>query len=205
MITRQFSTRSNIAASIVGNGIVAAAYLLSIPLYLPYIGVEAYGLVGLFVALQTVLTVLDFGLSVTLNREFAIRSNSSERSVEMRDLLFTSETITWCVSAAIAVIGVFLAPVLASGTNPQEVSFDTVRSSFVAMGFALALHFPTTLYSGGMYGMQRQALLSAIFVVFSVLKTLGALAILAFPRHFLSGRQFVRDFTVQRWRQFCAW
>jgi O-antigen/teichoic acid export membrane protein len=45
--------------------------LAFIPLYIKYLGVEAYGLVGLFSVLQISFTLLDMGMSLTLSREMA--------------------------------------------------------------------------------------------------------------------------------------
>ena len=42
-----------------------------VPVYISYLGIEAYGLIGLFATLQAWLSLLDLGLSPTLNREMA--------------------------------------------------------------------------------------------------------------------------------------
>lgn len=180
LLSREFTTRANIFVNIAANAIVAVAYIVAIPLYLPYIGVEAYGLVGLFAALQTILTVLDLGLSVTLNRELAVRSNSPDRAGEMRDLVRTTEIIYWGIGLLIAISGAASAQFLTGMANPAELSAATIRDCFVIMSIALALQFPIALYSGGLFGLQRQALVSAVFVVFLLLRSLGAVAILAF-------------------------
>ena len=45
--------------------------LVCVPMYLYYLGVEAYGLVGFFIFTQSVLQLLDLGLAPTINREVA--------------------------------------------------------------------------------------------------------------------------------------
>ena len=45
--------------------------LAFVPLYIHYLGVEAWGLVGLMTMLQALLTLLDMGLTPTLSREMA--------------------------------------------------------------------------------------------------------------------------------------
>lgn len=180
LFDRSFSTWINVLSNLSANGLVAAAYLIYVPLIIRYFGVEGYGLVGIFVSLQTVLTILDLGLSVSLNRELAIRLSTPDRASEMRDLVRTSEAIYWSVATLIALASMLLAGPLASYTNPQGIAFDAVLRSFMIMGVALAFHFPIALYSGGLYGIQRQAQVSVIFVVFSLLKTLGAVFILEF-------------------------
>ena len=43
--------------------------LAFVPLYIKFMGIESYGLVGIFVSLPALFGVLDMGLSTTLNRE----------------------------------------------------------------------------------------------------------------------------------------
>ena len=47
----------------------AGASLVAVPIYLKYLGFEAYGLVGFFMVTQSLLTLLDFGLAPTVSRE----------------------------------------------------------------------------------------------------------------------------------------
>ena len=180
LFDRSFSTWANVASNLSANALAAVAYLVYVPLVIRYFGVEGYGLVGIFLSLQTILTILDLGLSVSLNRELAVRISKPDRAPEMRDLVRTSETIYWSIALIIAIAATLTARPLAAYSNPQGFEFDTVVQSFLVMGVALAFHFPIALYSGGLYGIQRQAQVSAIFVVFSLLKTIGSVLVLEF-------------------------
>ena len=46
--------------------------LAFVPLYIKFMGIESYGLVGIFASLLALFGLLDMGLSTTLNRELAI-------------------------------------------------------------------------------------------------------------------------------------
>ena len=61
-------------ANLVGRGWSVVMGLVFIPLYVRYMGIEAYGLVGLFTTLQALFSLLDLGMSAALNREFARQS-----------------------------------------------------------------------------------------------------------------------------------
>lgn len=177
---RDFSLRSNLIANFAGNALVAVILIVSVPLYLPYIGIEAYGLVGFFVAFQAILSVLDLGLSVTLTRELAVRTGEDNDSTDVRDLVRTTEIIYWGMALLIGVICVAAMPYLIHLVNPQSLSPATLRDCFLIMSVALALQFPIGLYSGGLYGLQKQALLSGVNVVYAVVRNLGVLAVLHF-------------------------
>jgi len=45
--------------------------LAFVPLYIKYLGIEAYGLIGVFAILQAWLRLLDMGMKPAINREMA--------------------------------------------------------------------------------------------------------------------------------------
>jgi O-antigen/teichoic acid export membrane protein len=62
-----------------------------IPVYIRYVGIEAYGLVGLFVMFQAWLGLLDLGLTPMLSREMGRSSGGTVGPQAIRDLLRTVE------------------------------------------------------------------------------------------------------------------
>ncbi len=60
--------RRALVISILSRGWAAALTLLAVPLYLRFIGVEAYGVVGLFTSFSILVGFLDLGLGATLTR-----------------------------------------------------------------------------------------------------------------------------------------
>ncbi|MDI1240338.1 MAG: oligosaccharide flippase family protein [bacterium] len=168
----------NIAANIAANVVTAAILFVSIPLIIPYIGLEAYGLVGFYVTLQTLILVLELGLNVTITREFAILSQDEERASELRDLLWTAEVFYFGMAAASLVVWISITQLLADFVNPAGLERSTIYLSLLLMGVPLVLQFPASLYSSGLFGIQRQALVSAITTAFSALRNLGVIAVL---------------------------
>jgi len=55
----------NTFANLFGAAWSAAVGVLCVPVYLKLLGAEGYGLVGLFVTLQSVFVVLDLGIGAT--------------------------------------------------------------------------------------------------------------------------------------------
>ena len=84
--------------------------LSCIPLYIKFMGVEAYGLVGFYLMLQAMLQVLDLGVSPTMNREMARYSVEPEKADEARDLVRTLEIGYWLVGILIGVALVAASP-----------------------------------------------------------------------------------------------
>lgn len=63
--------KRNLIANYLGQGWNALMGLAFVPLYIKYLGMEAYGLIGLFALLQAWLSLLDMGMTPTLNPEMA--------------------------------------------------------------------------------------------------------------------------------------
>ena len=87
--------KKNLIANYIGQGWTAIMGLVFIPYYIKYLGIEAYGLIGLFAMLNTWLSLLDMGLAPTLNREMARYSASKTNSSKsIRDLLRSVEYVS---------------------------------------------------------------------------------------------------------------
>src|SRR5215210_5065650 len=100
----------NLAANFVGKGWTALMGIVFIPLFIRFMGIESYGLVGFFTTLQAMFILLDLGLTTTLNRELARYSAVSEKSQDMRDLVRTLEIVYWGVAICIGIIVCILSP-----------------------------------------------------------------------------------------------
>ncbi|HXQ32945.1 MAG TPA: oligosaccharide flippase family protein, partial [Anaerolineales bacterium] len=107
--------KRNLIANIVGKGWAALMGIAFIPLYIKFMGIESYGLVGFYTTLQGVFALLDFGLTTTLNRELARYSAFSEKSQDMRDLVRTLETVYWGLALTIGAVVLILSPFIARG------------------------------------------------------------------------------------------
>ena len=84
--------RRNIVANIAGRGWAALLSLAVFPVYIHFLGIEAFGLIGFFLSVTSILSLLDLGLGTALNRQFAQYSMQSGKAQEMHDLLRTLES-----------------------------------------------------------------------------------------------------------------
>lgn len=172
--------KANLIANLAGNSFVAFLLVLFVPFYMRYMGVEAYGLVGFFVPIQAIATVLDFGLSTTVNRELAVRDGIPGKEKESRDIVRTLEIVYWCGAIVIAGMAMTILPLFSAWLNPQHLTAQTIKTCAMIVGVTLALQFPVSFYTGGILGLQRHVILNVSNVVFGMLKSIGALGILHF-------------------------
>jgi O-antigen/teichoic acid export membrane protein len=173
------SLSRNIVANYVGRGWMALISLLLIPVYIKFIGVEAYGLVGFYTALSSVLSVLDLGIGATMNRELARRSAVPEQSDSKRDLVRTLEIVYWGISILAGVIIVLIAPFITDNwIKAQDLDQHTILKAVQLMGISFAFQFPMSLYQGGLMGMQKQVLVNIILIITSTVRSGGVILIL---------------------------
>lgn len=171
--------KRNITANFVGNIWQAIMSLAFIPLYIKFMGVESYGLIGVFATLQAIFILLDMGLSVTLTREMARLSVLPGREQDMRNLTRSLEVIYWCVAVFIGIVIMVIAPFIAHHwIRAGQLSPQAIEQALRLMGFVMAFQWPASFYSGGLMGLQRQVLLNAINIGMSTLRGAGAVLIL---------------------------
>jgi O-antigen/teichoic acid export membrane protein len=171
--------QKNIVANSLGSLFTVVLNLVFIPLYIKFMGMEAYGLIGFFVTLQSIFFILDLGLGSTLNREIARLSVLEHKAKEMRDLLRTLEVPFWSVGLIIGGIVILVAPFCAHHwLKLQNLAPSTVQHTIMIMGVALALQWPFSFYSGGLQGLQKQGLINILAVATALCRGLGAVIIL---------------------------
>lgn len=171
--------KTNIIANILGRGWAVLSTVVFLPLYVKLIGVEAYGLVGIFASLQGVIAFTDMGLTATLNREMARLSSYDDAADEMGDTLWTIELIYALIILVVTATIYFSSGLLATQwINAKTLTVLTIRSSVELMSFTLAFQVAISLYQGGMIGLQRQVMLNSINVVSGVLKATTTLLVL---------------------------
>ena len=170
--------RRNIIANVAGRGWSALLSLAVVPVYIHFLGIEAYGLIGFFLSLTAILSLLDLGLGTALNRQFAQYSAQSGKAREMRDLLRTLEIIYWLIGIAIGATMAALAPAIAAyWIKPQHLSRETVTQVLAMMGIALACQWPRALYTGGLMGMQRQVAFNLLSSITGGVNSIGGVLI----------------------------
>ena len=170
----------NLAANFAGRIWGALIGIVFVPIYVRYLGIESYGLVGFFVALQATAQVLDFGLAATLNRELARLSALPDRRGDARDFVRTLEVGYWSVGGFLTLSTWALAPLLAAQwIQAESLPLVAVENAVRAMAVVLGLQWPLGIYYGGLMGLQRQARANALRIGMTTLAAVGAAVVLA--------------------------
>lgn len=173
------SLAKNIVANYLGRGWTFLLSILLIPVYLRFLGIEAYGLVGFYMVLISTLSIFDFGISNTMNRELARLSVNTDSASVQRDLVRTLELIYWGIAILAGVIIILLAPYIAhTWIKAENIPQTTILKTIQLMAIAVALQFPISLYQGGLMGLERQVLVNVILALIGTLRSVGAILVL---------------------------
>jgi O-antigen/teichoic acid export membrane protein len=173
--------RRNVVANFLGSGWNVLLSLALVPFYISIMGIESYGLIGIFTVLLAILAPLEAGLGTTLNRELAELSGSEGRLGQMRDAIRTLEWIYWPLALLAGSIVVLLAPWITSfWVQPENLPLSAVRWAVTVMGVVIVFQWPLGLYAGGLAGLQRQVTLNAINIGAATVRGLGALVVLIY-------------------------
>ena len=171
--------RHNVSANLLAKVVGAAINLACVPFFVRALGVAGYGVVGIWVTLETVANLFDLGLSATITRELAVSTAGPQASGSTRDLLRTLESIYWLIGILLGVAVIVAAPALANDWfhrgNLQEA---VIRRALVAIGVLLACRWPISLYLGGLNGLERQVFLAWVNIGFAIARNVGAIVAL---------------------------
>ncbi|MDD5462885.1 MAG: oligosaccharide flippase family protein [Methylococcales bacterium] len=173
------SLKKNVIANYLGQGWVALMGLAFIPLYIKYLGIEAYGVIGIFALLQVWLGLLDVGMTPALSREMALFTGGAHSAQSIRDLLRSIEIVVLGMAVLVA-SGIWAASgwLASDWLKVEKLPMGTVAQAFTIMGVISALRFIENIYRSCIVGLQKQVALNIINSIMATLKGLGAVGIL---------------------------
>jgi O-antigen/teichoic acid export membrane protein len=141
---------------------------------------EAYGLIGFFITLQSIFLLLDMGLSPTVSREVA-RAGSNKNIGAVANFLHSVALVYWGLAATILAVVLVFAPLIAEHwLNSQEFEPDALRQAIFLMGLVIACRFPHSIYRGALIGAERLVLMNSINMLMVVVSSFGAVLVLAY-------------------------
>jgi len=152
-------------AGVGGGAWSALMQIVATPFYLRLLGIEVYGLIGFYTAMQGLLQVLDMGAGIMVSREMA-RLTAANRFEELRDFVRTLEVLYWLAAILIGGALVAAAPALAR-TWFRDAHLDPAQLQRALMMMALlwAIQWLTTFYQAALIGLERFGPLNLLKII----------------------------------------
>lgn len=178
------SFKKNVLATYTTQIYVTLIGILILPMYLKYMGAEAYGLVGFFTMLQAWFNLLDMGLTPTVARETARFHGGATDALSYRRLLRALQLIFFTV----ALLGggtmfVFSGLIAESWLNVQTLPLGQVQLALQLMAVGVALRWMSGLYRGCISGSEQLVWLSGFNSFIATLRFVGVLPVLIWVGH----------------------
>lgn len=148
--------------------------------YIRYLGASGYGLIGVFMLLVALMTLLDFGMAPMISREMARLQVVPGGGSLVRWLLRGAEVVVACL-ALVAALLLFVASgwLVDHWLDARALPRDQVVFALRVMGLLVALRLGENVYRSALIGLQRQVLLNAVLVLTATLRNVGAYLVLA--------------------------
>lgn len=167
--------KRNLIANFAGQGWVALVALTFLPVYVDRLGVEAYGLIGFYIVLQTWLAILDLGMTPAVTRETALISTGSRTPESIADLTHSLEIVVFSLATAFASILWLSSGLIATHwITPHILSEETVASAVGVIAFVTAARFCEGIYRGALVGLERQVFYNSVYALLSTIRYAGA-------------------------------
>ncbi len=147
----------NIISNYVGRIWSFISIYIFVPFYLKILGIENYAVIGFYSVLLSLLAFADAGLTATLNREFAGKGHKDKQYAS--NLLRTFEYVYFAIIILIIGLFYFCSPFIVENyINEKTIPFDDLIFYVRIMGVIIALQFFSTMFQGGLMGLQEQQL-----------------------------------------------
>ncbi len=175
------SSRSarNVAWNVIGGAWAGVLVVLATPFYVSRLGLEGYGLVGLWLVMQVMIGLLDVGMGATVVRAFAGSRPDDEGHEFKRDLLRTLEVFYWGVAVVLSVALVLASEWISEHwLKAHALPSATVSHALQLIAIALGFQFPASLYASGLAGLQEQGKMNGLQIFGNTLRYGGGVVVL---------------------------
>lgn len=147
--------------------------------YIRYLGASGYGLIGVFMLLVALMTLLDLGMAPTISREMARLQVIPGGGPFARWLLRGAEVVVACLALAVALLLFVASGWLADHwLDARGLPREQVVFALRVMGLLVALRLGENIYRSALIGLQRQVFLNAVLALTATLRNGGAYLVL---------------------------
>lgn len=154
--------RKNVLANYLSQVYATLIGVLMLPIYIRYMGNEAYGLIGFFAMLQAWFLLLDLGLTPTMARETARYQGGASNPLELRELLRSLEVLFLFLAllgGACLIIGAEW--IASKWLNLDRLEINEVASAIRIMALGIVLRWMCELYRAVISGFEKMVWLGA--------------------------------------------
>lgn len=158
----------NIIANYIGKLWSFVSIFIFIRFYIDILGIQSYAIINFYAVILGLIAFADAGLTATLNRELAKEIPIQEKS----NLLYTFERIYIGICLFIVVSIILLSDYISENFLKTNMFSRNQISYFIKLiGIGIGFQLFSTLYEGGLMGLQKQVLANKIKIIWSLFRS----------------------------------
>ena len=171
----------NIVANYASHIYVTLIGIVTVPLYITYMGAEAYGLVGYFAMLQAWFNILDMGITPTMVRETARFHGGATDAFGYREFVRALEGLFLFVAlmggGALFTTAGYIAH---DWLQRTDLLAESVETALQIMAVIVALRWMCGLYRGVISGSEHLVWLGGFNAFIATIRFVGVFVVLIF-------------------------
>lgn len=158
----------NIIANYLGKLWGFVSIFIFVRFYIDLLGVESYAIINFYTVILGLLIFADAGLTATLTRELARDISINEKS----NMVYTFERIYIFICILVASIIIISSDFIANNLLNSAIYTPNAVAYFLKLiGIGVAFQLFSTLYEGGLNGLQQQVLTNKIRIIWSLFRS----------------------------------
>ena len=159
------TVNKNIVANYLGKLWSFASIFIFIRFYIEILGIQSYAIINFYAVILGLLAFADSGLTVTLNRELA-KENTLENKA---NLLFTFQRIYLGICLSVIILIFLFSDYIGYNFLKSKLYTPYEISNLIKLiGVGVGLQLFSTLYEGGLMGLQKQVLVNKVNIIWSL-------------------------------------
>lgn len=162
-----------------GLGWATIMSLAFVPVYVELLGVEAFGIIGIYTLVQTWLALLDAGVRPMLSREMARWKSGVLDVSTARDLLRSAEILIAAIGSISFVAMFGLSGIVATKwLTTETLDPGAIHWALILMSGVVVLRLLESIYRSALIGLREQVWLSFATAILATLRYGGSVVIL---------------------------
>lgn len=174
---------SNVAYLVIAKVFAGLTMVLTVPIYLHFLGLEAVGFINFMTMIQALLIVVDLGFSPVVTRFLSQANDDEQARAFKRNALFTLEVTQYVIVGFFGVLLTLLLPfLLFSWSQSNLTSTAPTPSALLSLlaGFSALLFLPLGLLVAALSAQQRNKILANYLLATSITRLLVVMVALSF-------------------------
>ena len=171
-MTTQNSLGHIVITNYIGQVYVAIIGIVMIPIYIHYMGVEAYGVIGFLTTLQVWMSLLDFGLAPTLGREAARYKAGIIQARKLHQFITLLERFFFSTGVVLLIISSLTGNWIAvNWLKLESVDIGQVATCIPVAGLMISVRLSAAGYRSALQGMELQVKANILTIIFTTIRS----------------------------------